>query len=211
LLVVGSLTVIGLTAVAGSNLTSTAALQGTRNLEYAADAAVEGAIQTDRYALNTLPCPGFATAGSSPFTINAGTSSVYVNCTTTPLSGTLGSATTVTLAAGSCIGSGVAGDLVGVGVTGANVNPNTKVSGCTDATHLVISPPAGAGLGSVTVQTPGERVAVFVACTASTVPCPVGQILLTAAVHYFDTDNKGGPAQGYAANVVSWLQANSNG
>jgi hypothetical protein len=53
------LTLGGLMTLVGTNLTDTSGLQKQRNLEYGADAAVEGAIQAIRYQAPGSSCPTF--------------------------------------------------------------------------------------------------------------------------------------------------------
>ena len=84
--ILGALVVGGLTGLAGTNLKDTANLQGERSLEYAADGALDGAIQALRYqplgasgqAYNTSPvCPTFP-SGSSSLAANGVT--ILVTC-----------------------------------------------------------------------------------------------------------------------------------
>ena len=70
-LVAIGLVLAALVSVAGTNLVNTSNLQGVRNVEYASDAAVEGAIQTARHTCPTVapPAPCVPPSPSAPVTI----------------------------------------------------------------------------------------------------------------------------------------------
>jgi hypothetical protein len=58
------MTIIAILGLVGSNLLATRGLQIQRNVQYGADAAVEGAIQAVRYSPLQSPCPNYPTTGS---------------------------------------------------------------------------------------------------------------------------------------------------
>jgi hypothetical protein len=64
--------VAGLLSLASTNLLATTNLQNQRNLEFAADAAVDGAIQSLRHQAPTSPvtCPNFPSGAGQSVTVN---------------------------------------------------------------------------------------------------------------------------------------------
>jgi len=70
-MVVISLVLAALVSLAGTNLLNTSNLQGVRNVEYASDAAVEGAIQMARHICPTVtpPAPCVPPSPSVPVTV----------------------------------------------------------------------------------------------------------------------------------------------
>jgi hypothetical protein len=76
-----SLTIGALLSLTNVNLVNTRGLQQTRGAEYAADAAVENAIQELRYQAPTNPitCPNFPTAGTSMLVNGVNTYYVTIN------------------------------------------------------------------------------------------------------------------------------------
>lgn len=84
-LVIGALVLVPLVSLAGTNLETTSGLQNQRNLEYAADSAMDGAIQALRHEapqpLTNPFCPRFPPAPG--FSINVNGESLVVECTMT--------------------------------------------------------------------------------------------------------------------------------
>ena len=60
----------GLMTLVGTNLVDTAGLQHQRNVEYGAEAAVEGAIQAVRYQSPNGSCPTFPKSPATSVTVN---------------------------------------------------------------------------------------------------------------------------------------------
>lgn len=78
-LVTIGLVLAALVSLTGTNLVNTSNLQGERNVEYAADAAVDGAIQVVRHQAPISPCPNFPSGAGQSLTINGVT--LVVQCT----------------------------------------------------------------------------------------------------------------------------------
>ncbi|HAM01853.1 MAG TPA: hypothetical protein DCQ30_06445 [Acidimicrobiaceae bacterium] len=78
-LVAIGLVLSALVSLAGANLLNTSNLQGERNVEYAGDAAVDGAIQSVRHTAPGPSCPTFPSGPGQSLTVNGVT--VVVQCT----------------------------------------------------------------------------------------------------------------------------------
>ena len=87
-----SLTVGALLSLTNVNLVNTRGLQSTRGAEYAADAAIENAIQELRYQApnNPITCPSFPSAGTSMLVNGVNTYYVTLNNVNVTVTCTMG-------------------------------------------------------------------------------------------------------------------------
>ena len=83
-LVVG-MVLVPLVSLAGSNMISTSNLRAERSLEFAADAAMDGAIAAVRHHAPTISCPSFPGGSSSGLKLDGAT--IEVQCLEAPPSG----------------------------------------------------------------------------------------------------------------------------
>lgn len=75
---------VPLVSLAGSNMISTSNLQSERSLEFAADAVMEGAIDTIRHDAPTTSCPTFPAGSSTGLTVDG--TAMEVQCSEAPTS-----------------------------------------------------------------------------------------------------------------------------
>lgn len=75
---------VPLLSLTGSNMISTSNLQVERNLEFAADAVMEGAIESIRHDAPTTSCPTFPAGSSTGLTVDG--TAMEVQCSEAPMS-----------------------------------------------------------------------------------------------------------------------------
>lgn len=206
-LTVGSLLVVSVANLSGSNLLNTSAVQAQRNAEYAADAAVGGAIQSVRYHGS---CENFPKTTS----IQISTFNVFVSCSGTPITKVQVSGTTVTLNGSSSASTFVPED-VGQQVYDANIGNGgfTSVTAYVNPTTLTIASGASATDGNAVVGNEFQRVDLFSGCvsTSSLTSCSPSNAVVTAVVHFDDTDASGNPAPGFNMVILRWTVNSANG
>jgi hypothetical protein len=218
---IGSLLALALASSAGNNLLNTSNFQTQRNLEYAADGALTGAVQASRYHFPPTnppqPCVNYA-----PTAPLANGLYVYVQCYGTPMLVN----TNVSTGGGLLLSPASAGSLFvpednGILVSGGCIL-GAQIVTYQSPTVLSMSQPA-------TCTTPGstptilggqqQRTVLFQACVSSSPfsgssPCPASKAIATAIVTYSDTDNAGNQLSttvGYNANIQSWVVKTANG
>lgn len=203
---IGSLVVVSLANLSGTNLLNTSAVQAQRNAEYAADAATDSAIQAVRYHGS---CESFPPSGS--FSIDG--YNVFVSCTGTPMSGASISGTKLVPPSGATF---VPED-VGLQVYDQYL-PNGGFSTVTayntsDGT-LTVAAAASQPDNSALLGTPLQRTVLLSACASTTSTttiktCAPGNAVVTAVVLYYDTDAAGNPTPGGYNTVVQRWDVNS--
>lgn len=216
-LAVGSFVILALAGLTSTNVTDTSTYRNVRVVDYAANGAVEGAIQQVRYH---GACENFPKAGSLQLAINQ---YVFVTCQGTPITATasgstLSSPSVPFVAADASTHQAVSG-YPGSGTAKLTGAP-TIASVSSDGTTATLTSPA-ASAGTVTVGTAFERLYTFYACTSSTPifacsPSTTPAPEITAAVLFGDlkppavAGDPPTPATGYSATIVSWRVLDAN-
>ena len=200
---VGSFLVVALTNLTGTNLLNTSGVQAQRNIEYAADAATDAALQSSRYH-SSGTCSSFSLELSSAQTKIDGFN-VYVSCVGLPV--------TVTEAAGSSTLTAPAGTFVQedvgqqVAYTSACCTLSfATVQSVTDSTTATASLAAPANTTNATVGNPFVRTVVLYACasTSAISSCSSTSAIVTAVVQFSDLNQNANPATGYALQILRW-------
>lgn len=206
-LTVGSLLVVSIANLSGSNLLNASAVQAQRNVEYAADAGMDGAIQSVRYHGS---CESFPKSGSLQ---DAGFN-VFVSCNGSPILKVQVSGTTLTLTGSSSASSFVPED-VGQQVYDPNIGNGgfTTVSAYVNSTTLTIASAASAPDSNAVVGNSFERIVLFSACVSSSAisSCTPSKAVITAVADFHDTDKSGNPAPGYNMVIDRWNVNTANG
>jgi hypothetical protein len=223
-LTVGSLIGVALTQLSTSNMTAATSLRLLRTVNYAADGAVEGAIQQNRYRST---CVSFPKRGSPVLQVTPGGYG-YVQCVNTPIP----LITAVVTSVGS---NGSSATLGSPSSPSGHFDPAYAVSSqpVTDATPNIVgtisavssdgtsatvslSSPGGVTSGeTVSVGEEGERFDTFYACasTSSISSCSAtANPEITASVLYDDIQPGTPPTAviGYSATVERWYVGDAN-
>jgi hypothetical protein len=218
---VGSLLALSLASSAGNNLLNTSNFQSQRNIEYAADGALTGAVQASRYhfppANPPQPCVPFA-----PTAPLANGLYVYVQCSGTPMFVTTDTTPGRQLFIFAPAGTAFVPQDNGMVVSGGCIQGTQTVT-YVNATELQMSQPATCtatippqpGIPPTIVGGYQQRTVLFWACVSpnslSSCSSTSTNLAATATVTYSDTDNNGNQAIGYNADVQSWVVKAANG
>lgn len=203
-LTIGSLLVVSLGNLSGTNLLNTSVIQAQRNVEYAADAGIDGAIHSIRYHGG---CQSFPKSGS----LQISGYYIFVSCTGTPMAGAKVSGTTLTAPSGA---SFTPAD-VGQSVSDANLPGGfSTIQTYVNSTTATMADSASATDSNAVVGNPFERLDLLLACvsTSSSInSCPASQAVITAVVDFQDVDHNGNPTTGYNMTILSWDVNTANG
>lgn len=222
LLTIGSFIVLSLATQASTNLTDTIGLTGTRTDEYAAGAALDSAIEANRYHQASVPTVGQTSCKSFPATgwlkMDSGVY-VQVNCSGTPMALSYASGTHTLSTA---FPNAFIPDDVGLTVVNAmQESSHTTISGYTSSSTVTLTSPLTTT--SVVVEPPADqRLDLFWACVSSTGTGTCGQSSTpagTAVVLYTDTDQNGNttdqitgyPNTGFNMTIKSWVLSGTQG
>lgn len=210
-LVVGGLISVALTEQSTGNIQNTSNYQTLRAVNYAADAAMDGAIQQVRYHGT---CESFPKGSAS---LQISNEYVYVTCSSTAIplivanlntSGTLSSPNP---AFGQL--DAITAQPVYLGSTGENIGSITSVSA--DGSTATMTFTAGPVSGTVYVGQISQSYDSFLACASSS---PISACTTTdtpeidATVLFDNATSSGGsgPEQGASARVFSWVVHDAN-
>lgn len=217
-LTVGSLLVVSLTNLSGTNLLNTSALQQQRNVEYAADGAMDGAIQTVRYHAESASDAAAGTCQSFPKSGRlalGGGLFAFVSCTGTYMSSVAfkaGNPSELTPPANAIF---VPED-VGLQVFDTNI-PGffTTVTGYNNSDGtLTIATAATSSAVNAQLGNAFQRLDLFSACvsTSSTInSCNPKHAVITAVVSFQDTDNSSNSVNGFNMSIQRWDVNTANG
>ena len=211
LLILGSFVVVALATQATTNLVDTSSLNGSRGLEYAADGAMDGAIQQGRYHnTKATACESFPTTG----TLKLSSAYIYVSCVATPFTASVATgANVITTSTPSFVPQDVGQDVFDSANPGSPAIPNgTTITAVTSSTQATISATATGSSTGLLVGSAGQRVAAFSACASTTTisSCPSQTAAINAVVTYEDTNSQGQPSNGQTATVNSWVIHDAN-
>jgi hypothetical protein len=207
-LTVGSLLALALASSAGNNLLNSSNLAVQRNIEYAADGALTGAVQASRYH-SAAPCVNFA-----PTAALANGMYVYVQCNGTPMTVITPGVNPLPLLAPATAGAEFVPQDSGMLVSGGCIPGGPQVVTYVSPTRLSIPGPATCNSSSpATLGGYQTRTVLFWACVSSSPlsSCSATSAVATAIVTYSDTDNNGNPHTGYNAQVQSWVVNTADG
>lgn len=202
LLTLGSLLVLPLASEANVNLVDTTRLQAGRELAYAADGALDGAVQQTRYhgSCESYPKSGSLQLSSAVF--------VYVACAGTPMTSLSVVTGMFTVTASSPI---FIPEDIGQPVFDKSLVNGTTVATYIDSMHVTFSDPtntAASGTDSNAILgVAGQRLDVFWACvdTSPIASCSASSAAATAVVNFGDTDSNGNAgAYGFNADIEYW-------
>lgn len=207
-LIVGSLLALALTTLSSTNLTNTANFVNLRAVNYAADGAMDGAIQQVRYHGD---CESFPKTGN----LKLGSAYVFVSCSNTSLPiitalATAGS-TTLTSPSSSFLSAYALTEQPVVDSSGAQIATISAVSSDGKTAALSSAAPAS---GTVYVGEQGQRFDTFKACVStSAISSCTTSPEITAMVLFNDINRAVTPpvaATGYSATVESWVVTDAN-
>lgn len=208
-LIVGSLLALALTTLSSTNLTNTANFVNLRTVNYAADGAMDGAIQQVRYHGN---CENFPKSGD----LQLSGAHVFVSCSNTPLPiitavvATAGSTTLTSPSSPFLSAYALTGQPV-VNSAGTQIATISAVSSDGKTATLSTAAPAS---GTVNVGEQGQRFDTFKACVStSAISSCTTSPEITAMVLFNDINRSVTPpvaAAGYSATVESWVVTDAN-
>lgn len=203
-LAVGSLLVVSLGNLSGTNLLNTSVLQAQRTFEYAADAGMDGALQSVRYHGS---CETFPTAAG---TFKVSNYYVAVSCTGTQMTGATVNGTALTISTGSFVPADVGQQVYDPKILGGF----TTIASYVSPTQMTLVAGAIGSDSNAVVGNSFERLDLLTACvsTSSISSCPTSQAVITAVVDFKDTDSSGNPGQtGFNMTILSWTVNTAQG
>jgi hypothetical protein len=206
---VGALLATALASSAGNNLLNTSNLRVQRNFEYAADGALDAAIQASRYhfppATPPQPCANFTAPAINGYY-------AFVQCNGTPMEVQTTNGSKTLSPSPSATSPVFVPQDTNLQVTGSCIPFGTQPVSFVSPTQLTMPNPAtcattGGGSNPTIVGGFQTRTVLFWACVSSSPisSCSATNAVATAIVTYSDTDNTGNPQIGFNANVQSWV------
>jgi hypothetical protein len=205
-MIVGGVLAVALTSLSSTNLVNTSNYQNLRIVNYAADGAMDGAIQQVRYH---GACENFPKSGSFQLTSNQ---YVLVTCSQASMPiitalETAGSSTLTSPSSSFSSAYAITGQPV-VNSAGTIIGSIISANGSTARMSVTAT-----SSGTVYVGEQGQRFDTFTACTSTTSLATCTSPELTTQVLFGDINTSASPptaAAGYTSTIESWVVTDAN-